>query len=65
MLSRELSQNTALLKLRTKFVNNLLDNHLKPFIDADMVNECFINVSNVLFDNFINKNEIISRIKRM
>ncbi|XP_023228929.1 protein ZBED8-like [Centruroides sculpturatus] len=42
----------------------ILSKHMKPFTDAEIVKECFLTASNVLFDKFSNKNQIISEIKK-
>lgn len=33
----------------------LLGKHMKLFTAAEIINECFINASNILFDRFSNK----------
>jgi len=38
---------------------------MKPFIDAEIVKECFISAFNLLFDKFSNKNQTISEIKKI
>lgn len=43
----------------------ILGKHMKPFTDAEIVKECFISASNLLFEKFSNKNQIISEIKKM
>jgi len=43
----------------------ILGKHMKPFTDAEIVKECFISASSLLFDKFSNKNQIISEIKKM
>ncbi|XP_023212740.1 general transcription factor II-I repeat domain-containing protein 2-like [Centruroides sculpturatus] len=43
----------------------ILGKHMKPFTDAEIVKECFLSASNVLFDKFSNKNQIISEIKKI
>jgi len=37
----------------------ILGKHMKPFTDAKIVKECFINASSLLLDKFSNKNQII------
>lgn len=36
---------------------------MKPFTDAEIAKECFINASNILFEKFSNKPQIISQIR--
>ncbi|CAG9834606.1 unnamed protein product [Diabrotica balteata] len=43
----------------------LLGKHMKPFTDAEIVKECFINASNILFKKFGNKTHIISQIRQL
>ncbi|XP_022127415.2 general transcription factor II-I repeat domain-containing protein 2-like [Pieris rapae] len=38
---------------------------MKPFTDAEIVKECFINASDILFDKFSNKTQIISQIRQL
>ncbi|GBP75205.1 SCAN domain-containing protein 3 [Eumeta japonica] len=43
----------------------LLGKNMKPFTDAEIVKECFINASNILFDKFSSKTQLISQIRQL
>ena len=43
----------------------LLGKHMKPLTDAETMKECFINASNILFEKFSNKTQIISQIRQL
>ncbi|CAG9839337.1 unnamed protein product [Diabrotica balteata] len=43
----------------------LLGKHMKPFTDAEIVKKCSINASNILFEKFSNKTQIISQIRQL
>lgn len=56
-------QRSQLLKYEIIFY--VLSMRMKPFIDAEVVKEYFINISNLLFDKFTYTNQIISEIEKM
>lgn len=43
----------------------LLVKHKKPFSDAELMKECFLSASEVLFNSMQNKDKIIHEIKKM
>lgn len=64
VMSVAVSQNAAVTRASYE-VCYLLGKHMKPYTDAEIMKECFINASNILFDKFSNKAQIISQIKQM
>jgi len=64
MMSAAISQHISVTSASYE-VCYVLGKHMKPFTDAEIVKECFISASNVLFDSFSNKSQIISKIKDM
>ncbi|CAH1109216.1 unnamed protein product [Psylliodes chrysocephalus] len=64
VMSVAISQDSAVTRASYE-ICYILGKHMKPFIDAEIVKECFLSASNVLFDKFSNKNKIISQIKHM
>lgn len=64
VMSEAVSQYVAVTRASYE-ICYILGKHLKPFTDAEVVKECFVNASNVLFDKFGNKKQIISEIKKI
>lgn len=64
VMSVAISQDTAVTRASYE-ICYILGKHMKPFTDAEVVKECFLTASNVLFDKFGNKDKIISQIKHM
>ena len=52
-------------KVASYRVCHVLAKHKKPFQDGEMVKEAFIEAADSLFENFKNKNEIMSAIKNL
>lgn len=63
-MSVSMSQDVAVTRASYE-ICYLLGKHMKPFTDAEIVKECFINASNILFEKFSNKPQIISQIRKL
>lgn len=64
IISRAVSHDAAVTRASYE-ICYILGKHMKPFTDAEVVKECFLSASNILFDKFSNKSQIISQIKSM
>jgi hypothetical protein len=64
IISTAISHDAAVTKASYQ-ICYILGKHMKPLTDAEIVKECFLSASEVIFDKFDNKNQIISQIKKL
>ncbi|KFM69639.1 Zinc finger BED domain-containing protein 5, partial [Stegodyphus mimosarum] len=63
-MSVVMSQDAAVTKASYE-ICYILGKNMKPFTGAEIVKECFLTASSVLFDKFNNKNQVIGEIKEL